>query len=120
MTGHEHTQAPSLVLLLTREGMGHGDVELQRMLLHTYLSLLEENNLFPDAICFYTEGVKLVVEDSPVLALLQRMESQGVYLLVCQTCLRYFGLTDHVQVGIVGGMTDIITAQWKADKVVTL
>jgi hypothetical protein len=29
-------------------------------------------------------------------------------------------LQDQVEVGIVGGMTDIIEAQWRADKVITL
>jgi hypothetical protein len=43
-----------------------------------------------------------------------------VRLIVCSTCLDYFNLTDKVQVGIVGGMTDIIEAQAKAEKVITL
>jgi hypothetical protein len=29
-------------------------------------------------------------------------------------------LADRVQVGVVGGMTDIITAMWEADTVITL
>jgi hypothetical protein len=41
-------------------------------------------------------------------------------LIVCSTCLNYFNLTDKVQVGIVGGMGDILEAQIKADKVITL
>jgi len=34
--------------------------------------------------------------------------------------LKYFDLTDKVQVGIVGGMGDIIEAQMKAEKVITI
>jgi hypothetical protein len=41
-------------------------------------------------------------------------------LIVCKTCLEYFGLLEKVRVGIVGGMGDIIAAQWLADKVVTI
>jgi sulfur relay (sulfurtransferase) complex TusBCD TusD component (DsrE family) len=84
------------------------------------LRLLTESNLLPAAICFYTDGVKLVVEGSPVLEQLKLLEARGVHLIVCSTCLNYFGLEDKVQVGIVGGMTDIIEAQWRADKVITL
>jgi len=39
---------------------------------------------------------------------------------LCSTCLNYFNLVDQVQVGIVGGMPDIIEAQRKAAKVITL
>jgi hypothetical protein len=43
-----------------------------------------------------------------------------VHLVICSTCLNYYSLADHVQVGVVGGMTDILEAQWRADKVITL
>jgi hypothetical protein len=53
------------IILITREGMGVADVTLQHKLFDTYLKLLMENQSLPAAICFYTEGVKLVVEGSP-------------------------------------------------------
>jgi len=34
--------------------------------------------------------------------------------------LNYYHLAEKVQVGIVGGMADILEAQWQADKVITL
>jgi intracellular sulfur oxidation DsrE/DsrF family protein len=113
-------QHASTVILVTNNGMGKADVELQQTLLSTFLSLVDEHSYLPAAICFYTEGVKLVVEESPVLIQLKSLESKGVRLIVCQTCLKYFHLADKVQVGIVGGMTDILEAQWMADKVITL
>jgi sulfur relay (sulfurtransferase) complex TusBCD TusD component (DsrE family) len=62
----------------------------------------------------------MVVESSPVLDVLQSLESQGVRLIICKTCLEHYGLLEKVRVGIVGGMGDIISAQWLADKVITL
>ena len=108
------------VILITREGMGSADTALQHKLLDTYLNLLLESGSLPVALCFYTEGVKLVVEGSPLLARLSQIEKSGVRLIICSTCLNYFGLTDKVRVGIAGGMPDIIEAQAKADKVITL
>ena len=108
------------VLLLTREGMGSADLPLQRRLLDTYLSLLLEANDLPEVICFYTEAVKLVVEGSPLLQRLSELEAKGVRLIVCSTCLDYLGLTTAVQIGIVGGMPDIIEAQRRAQKLITL
>ena len=108
------------VILITRDGMGSADVTLQHKLLITYLSLLLDNGSLPDTICFYTDGVKLVVEGSPLLERLAQMEEKGVRLIICSTCLNYFGLTDKVRVGSVGGMPDIIEAQTRAGKVITL
>lgn len=108
------------VILITNEGMGKANLELQMKLVGTYLKLLVENNYLPNSICFYTDGVKLVVNSSPVLDQLQQLEQKGVRLIICRTCLNYFGLIDQVQVGIMGGMADIIEAQAKATKVITL
>jgi intracellular sulfur oxidation DsrE/DsrF family protein len=109
-----------LVLLVTNDGMGRADQELQHRLMGTYLQLLDENNQLPEVICFYTEGVKLVVHGSPVIDQLQSLQEKGVLLVICNTCLKYYNLVDQVAVGIVGGMTDIIEAQWRANKVITL
>ena len=100
--------------------MGFADAALQHKLLDTYLRLLVENDSVPAAICFYTDGVKLVVEVSPFLERLSQIEKKGVRLIICSTCLNYFGLTERVRLGIVGGMPDILEAQINADKVITL
>jgi len=110
----------STVIIINKDGMGHAEKELQQKLISTYLRLLEDSDVLPEAICFYADGVKLVVEGSPVLDTLTALENKGVHLIICQTCLNYYGLREQVKVGIVGGMTDIIAAQWKADKVITL
>jgi sulfur relay (sulfurtransferase) complex TusBCD TusD component (DsrE family) len=107
-------------LLITHAGLGKADPELQTKLARTYLQLINEYNLLPAAICFYTEGVNLVVEGSPVLEMLSALEAKGVRLIVCNTCLNYYDLAEKVRVGIIGGMADIIEAQWKADRVITL
>ncbi len=108
------------VLLVTRNGMGDADPPLQQKLIGTYLNLLVDGNISPAVICFYTEGVRLCVEGSPVLEQLKALEARGVRLLLCSTCLNYLNLTAHVKVGIVGGMTDILEAQLRAGKVISL
>ena len=108
------------VLVFTRNGMGEAEPELQLKLAATYLKLIDENNLLPAAICFYANGVRLATSGSPVLEALQSLEAKGVRLVLCSTCLNYYNLTDQVQAGIVGGMTDIIEAQRRAEKVIAL
>jgi hypothetical protein len=110
----------STVILLNNDGMGSADDTLRRKLLRVYLTMLQENGFYPGAVCFYAGAVKLVVEGSPVLDLLHALEAKGVRLIVCSTCLQYFGLSGKVAAGIVGGMNDIVLAQWMASKVITL
>jgi selenium metabolism protein YedF len=108
------------IILITKNGMGHGPEELQLTLMSKYLQLLDQNEDLPLAICFYTEGVKLVTESSPVLDQLAALEKKGVRLVVCSTCLTYFGLMDKLKIGIAGSMADILEAQLSAGKVITL
>jgi intracellular sulfur oxidation DsrE/DsrF family protein len=108
------------VILVTRNGMGDGEPALQQKLIQTYLKLLDENSICPAVICFYTDGVRLVVEGSTVLDTLKSLESKGVRLVLCSTCLNHYSLADQVRVGVVGGMTDILEAQLRASKVISI
>jgi len=108
------------VLVFTRNGMGSAPEELQSRLASIFLSLLDQSGALPSKILFYTDGVKMAVEGSPVLDQLQSLETSGVELILCKTCLKYYGLSDRVSVGIVGGMPDIIDAMHAAEKVISL
>ena len=108
------------VLLLPNNGMGIANTEMQHKLLRNYLSIINDNGYFPKTICFYTEGVKLVITGSPILQQLKSLEGKGVRLVICLTCLKDFGVYDQVQVGTIGSMMDIIEAQRDAEKVITL
>ena len=108
------------VLVFTRNGMGEAPEGLQQTLVAIFLSLAAQAEEKPAKILFYTEGVKLVCEGSPVLQWLRILEDAGVELIVCSTCLEYFGLIDKVRVGKVGGMPGILAALQEEDKVVSL
>lgn len=110
------------ILLATSYGMGQagGNPDLPLKLIEKYFNLLLQGNELPSAICFYTDGVRLTVQGSPVLETLSQLEGQGVRLIICSTCLEAMGLSKSVQVGIVAGMPDIIEAQVKAAKVITI
>ncbi len=122
MAGFEDLKAnsASTTILVNSDGMGAAEEALRHKLLRVYLTMLLENGLYPGAICFYAGGVKMAAQDSPVLDLLKELETKGVQLILCGTCLQYFGLTDKIAVGIVGGMSDILLAQLMASKVITL
>jgi sulfur relay (sulfurtransferase) complex TusBCD TusD component (DsrE family) len=108
----------SMVVAFTRFGMGNGPQELQTLLAGKFLKLILQSGKLPVAILFYTDGVKLTCPGSPVLDDLQALEQKGVRLVLCQTCLEFYGLQPVV--GVVGGMGDIIEAMQKADQVISL
>jgi len=107
-------------LMFTRDGLGHAETPLQHAITAKYLGLLIAGNLVPAAILFLTEGVHLVAEGSPVLDPLAELERRGCRLLVCTTCLEYFGLKDAVRVGTICGMPDILDAQLRAERVISV
>ena len=48
------------------------------------------------------------------------LEEKGVQILVCGTCLNYYGLTEQLQIGTVSNMYDITQALQLAQKVIPL
>ncbi|MDF1548367.1 MAG: DsrE family protein [Bacteroidales bacterium] len=110
----------SSVVMITSNGMSNAEPELSQLLLSNYLKLLIDESLLPNAILFYGEGVKTVVENSLFIASLQKLEQNGVKLIVCKTCLNFYDLLDKIKVGNIGSMADIVHYQWNVDKVITL
>jgi hypothetical protein len=70
------------IILVTANGMGKGPQDMQLTLISIYFELLNKYEELPAAICFYTEGVKLVTEGSPVLGQLNALEGHGVRLII--------------------------------------
>ena len=108
------------ILLFTRAGLGEAPADLQGKLAQKFLTLILESGLLPAKILFYTDGVRLACTGSLVLDQLKQLEAKGVELVLCKTCLDYFGLCEQVEAGIMGGMPDIIEAMSKAEKVISL
>jgi intracellular sulfur oxidation DsrE/DsrF family protein len=109
------------VFVFAHYGMGDtNDAELKLVLAKTFFALIADAEPLPAQICFFTDGVRLCVDDSPVLPELRELEAGGVELVLCATCLDRFGLRDQVAVGVVGGMGDIITSITGAANVISL
>jgi len=108
------------VIVISNHGMGHAPAELGLKLVQTYLGLLDADDRLPTAVCLYGEGVKLATEGSPVLEELRSLADKGVRVVVCTTCLNFFGLMDSLQAGTAGSMKDLIELQWAVKKVITL
>lgn len=89
----------SKVILIQSEGLGRGEDQLGAVLMNNFLRNLGESEVKPGTIIFWNTGVRLLAEGSPVLEHLKKLETQGVVILGCATCLDYFKLTDKMKVG---------------------
>ena len=114
---NSNRKADKLWSTYPHEVMGHGDDELGRILMAKYLDTLSHFASSIDKVIFVNSGVKLTVEDSPVLDSIRNLENAGVQILSCGTCLSHFGLKENLKVGEVSNMYAIIEAISKAQKV---
>ncbi|MBN1550914.1 sulfurtransferase-like selenium metabolism protein YedF, partial [bacterium] len=95
-----------------------GSEELGAVLMRAFLGVLGDIDTKPRMIIFFNTAVKLTVQSSRVLDLLEKLVESGVTMLVCGTCLDYFSLKDQVRVGIVSNMYDIADTMLTADRLV--
>ena len=115
----DHERRKIMVMVAT-DRMGHGDDELGLKLMVSFLKTLKEmgNDLW--RLVFVNNGVKMTIADSEVMPVLKDLEKEGVYILVCGTCLTHFDLLEKKVVGETTNMLDIVTAMQLADKVINI
>lgn len=108
--------AGPFVIVLSADTMGRGNDELGSVLIRAFLHTVGLQKEKPDIMIFYNTGVKLTVQGSEVLDDLKQLESEGVQLLVCGTCLNYFEIKDKLAAGTVSNMYDIVDTMSRAGR----
>ncbi len=116
----KETSQEKTLLFITSEELGSGERQLGLGLMKNFIATLPELGESLWRIVLVNSGVKLAVKDSPVLEQLQKLEQNGVSLLVCGTCLTFYNLLEQKQVGQTTNMLDIMTSLDHADKVINL
>ena len=106
------------VVLITSDALGSGDDELGRLLMRSFIKTLASADEKPSAVLFLNHGVKLTCAGSELLEDLRSLETAGVKLSSCGTCLDYLNLKDHLSVGGVGNMAGTVETLLSADRVV--
>ncbi|WP_243363329.1 sulfurtransferase-like selenium metabolism protein YedF [Fundidesulfovibrio terrae] len=109
-----------VVVFLTAETIGRGDDGLGGKLMGNFLKTLPELGQDLWRVVMVNGAVKLAALDSPHLDALKVLEAQGVDILVCGTCLEFFGLMDKRAVGQTTNMLDVVTSLQLATKVIDL
>jgi selenium metabolism protein YedF len=108
------------VVFLTADTIGRGDEVLGAKLMANFVGTLPELGQGLWRIILVNGGVRLAVAGSPVLEKLKALEAGGVSILVCGTCLDFFGILDQKEVGQTTNMLDVVTSLDLADKIVQI
>ena len=115
------TTGNGYAVFVGKDVVGAGERELGYNLMKMALYTLAQGDSVPAHVLFMNDGVKLPAgEEQQVIDSLMTLREKGSIVLVCGTCLNYYGLADRLKVGTVSNMYDIMSAMQRADKVITL
>ena len=107
-----------LVVVLSANTMGTGDAKLGTSLMKAFVFALTKQDRLPETILCYNTGAYLTCEGADTLEDLKLLESEGVTVLTCGTCLDFYGLKEKLAVGGVTNMYDIVERMEKAGSIV--
>lgn len=105
-------------VIISADHMGEGDEKLGKILMKAFIYALTELEELPAKIIFYNGGAKLTVEGSDSLEDLKLLESQGVEILTCGTCLNYYEISEKLSVGTVTNMYAIAEIMMASNKII--
>lgn len=108
------------MVLIGADRMGKGDDELGGKLILNFVATLKEMGTELWRLVLVNGGVKLAIESSATLSALEELEKEGTHIMVCGTCLNFFGILEQKRVGETTNMLDIVTAMQLAEKVITI
>ena len=97
-----------MLVVLSGNVMGTGDAKLGTSLMKAFVFALTKQDQLPDTILCYNTGAYLTCEGADTLEDLKLLESEGVTILTCGTCLDFYGLKEKLAVGGVTNMYDIV------------
>jgi selenium metabolism protein YedF len=106
-------------LFFSSDQIGRGDESLGRLLVRGLLHTVGELDRPPRTLVLMNSGVRLATENDDTVELLRKIESRGVEILVCGTCLDYFHLMGKLRAGRISNLYEI-TGKFLEAAVVTI
>ena len=106
-----------MLVVLSANTMGSGDPKLGTSLMKAFVFALTKQDQLPDTILCYNTGAYLTCQGADTLEDLKLLESEGVTILTCGTCLDFYGLKETLAVGGVTNMYDIVERMENAQQI---
>ena len=95
------------VVVLKSDVMGEGDPDLGALLLRSYLNTLVAMDVLPRYIVAYNGGVRCALRGSDSALALSQLGDKGVKVILCGTCVDFYGIKDDIAAGEIGNMLRI-------------
>ena len=118
VSGAGDARRKGMLVVLSGNEMGTGDSKLGTSLMKAFVFALTKQDQLPDTILCYNTGAYLTCEGADTLEDLKLLESQGVTILTCGTCLDFYGLKEKLAVGGVTNMYDIVERMETAAQII--
>ena len=112
------TRKKGLLVVLSANTMGTGDAKLGTSLMKAFVFALTKQDQLPETILCYNTGAYLTCEGADTLEDMKLLESEGVTILTCGTCLDFYGLKETLAVGGVTNMYDIVERMENAAQII--
>lgn len=114
----EKTAEKDILLIIATDTFGKEE-ELGKMLVKPFFETLKVTKELPHTIFFMNSGVKLTTVNEEIIPILKEIDSMGVEIYSCGTCLKYYNLESELKVGhrgttnhIVEGMKEFKKTVW--------
>jgi len=111
----------NIVVFISSETIGYENIDLGKILMKGFLKNLKEQTPLPKTIIFVNTGVFITAKNYDIIDDLKELESLGVEILNCGTCLNFFNIdTKDLFVGSVTDAYTVAKRLFDADKVIRL
>lgn len=104
------------IYLIAADTMGEGERELGQILLKGFISTIKELDPLPKKIIFINSGVKAAVNED-IIFYLKELANKDLEILLCGTCVDYYGLQEEVEIGEISNMFEIADSLNRGDVV---
>lgn len=116
-TSTETDQQKGLFMVIGTDTLGKEEA-LGGVLMKGFLETMSVTGELPDTIFFLNAGVKLTTVNEETVNILKEIESKGVEIFSCGTCLKHYGLEESLKVGYRGTTNHIVEGMQEFKKVV--
>jgi selenium metabolism protein YedF len=105
-------------ICIRSQTMGEGDPELGTLLMKAFVNTISEIAPLPATLVLYNSGIMLAVDNSGFDTALKALEQLGVRILICGTCVEFYGKKGAIHLGTISNMYSIMEALTQADHVI--
>ncbi len=113
----EKERKKDVLLIVSSDVMGKEE-ELGRILMKGFFETMKVTKEVPHTIFFLNAGVRLTTIDEELIPILKEIETMGVEIFSCGTCLKRYNLESELKVGYRGTTNHIVEGIKEFEKTV--